>query len=73
MMLKKEWSCNLLETFFEANLFIFLPILQMGVHTPSPLREEAITLALDGFRKIVNLNCSFLLPPIRMSKSPIGT
>ncbi len=40
MMLKKEWSHNLLEFFFEADLFIILPIIQMGVHTPSPLREE---------------------------------
>jgi hypothetical protein len=32
----------------------------MGVHTPSPLKEEAITLALNGFKKIVNLNCFFL-------------
>ncbi len=46
--------------FKKVDLFFFLLIIQMGVHTPSPLKEEAITLALNGFKKIVNLNCFFL-------------
>jgi hypothetical protein len=72
-MLKKEWSCNLFEFFLGVDQLFFLLIIQMGVHTPSPWREEAIALTLDGSRKMVNLNCSFLLPPIRMSKSLIRT
>jgi len=37
---------------------------------PSPLGEEVLAPISNGLRRIMNLNCSFLLHPIRMGKSP---
>jgi hypothetical protein len=45
----------------------------MGVQASSPLNEEALTPTSNGIAKIVNLNCLFLSPPIKMNKNLIGT
>jgi hypothetical protein len=45
----------------------------MGVQASSPLKEEAFTSTSNGLGRIVNLNCLFLSPLIRMNKNPIRT
>jgi hypothetical protein len=55
---------------FEVILLFSLPTTQKGGHTPSPLKEETHVPTSNGFKRIMNLNCSFLLLPIRMGKSP---
>jgi hypothetical protein len=40
MMLKKNGHVIFLKYFPKANLLLFLPIVQMGIHMPLPLGEE---------------------------------
>jgi hypothetical protein len=59
--------------------------MQTGVHTIKPSHSPVLLhiVSLNAYvtpdflsstsGRIVNLGCSLLLPPIRMSKSPIGT
>jgi hypothetical protein len=47
----------------------FCQLLKRG-DMPSPLGEEVLAPISNGLRRIMNLNCSFLLHPIRMGKSP---
>jgi hypothetical protein len=40
---------------------------------PSPLGEEALAPTSNEPKRIMNLNCLFLFPPIRMGESLIKT
>jgi hypothetical protein len=44
-----------------------------GACMPLPLREEAHVPTSNELERIVNLNCLFLLPPIRIGESSIKT
>jgi hypothetical protein len=41
----------------------------MGVHTLPPLKEKAPMPTSNGNGRVVNLNCLFLSPLIRMGES----
>jgi len=53
----------------QLDLLLFLWIVQIGLCTLPPLKEKAHTPTSNGHGRVVNLNCSFLSPLIRMGKS----
>jgi hypothetical protein len=70
MMLKKNGHVIFLQYSLKTNLLLFLPIVQMGIYTPLPLRNKILwqppTLTLDVLKNLTN---SKLLVPIASNKN----
>lgn len=51
MMLKKEWSCNMLKYSLEGDIIPFLQITKKKKQKPSHQRERTFMLISNGLRK----------------------
>jgi hypothetical protein len=70
---RKNGHAIFLKYSLKVNIPLSLPIVEKRAHTPPLLREKASTPTSNGLGRIMDLNFSLLLPPIRIGKSPTGT
>jgi len=73
MMLEKNSHAISLKYSPKVYFFLSFLIVQKRIRIPPPLGEEVPTIISNGPKRIMNLSCSLLSPPIRTGKSPIRT